>query len=110
MALGYPAPKNGAVVLPCMTASDISSYDYSETQQTESVIAYGAAVYDPHRGSGTPHASISVSGLAKTGASGTTPGFGATAGGMTAAGGGSTTLTVDTNTTIAGSFVVGNIR
>jgi hypothetical protein len=110
MALGFPAPKNGAVVLPSTGNSDFASYEYAENQQTESVIAYGAAVYDPYRGSGTPHSTISANGYAKTGAANTNPGFGATTGGMTTAAGATATLTVDTNTTITGAFVVGNIR
>lgn len=110
MALSYPAPKSGNVVLPCTTATDFNSYEYAEATQSESVAAYGSQVYDPYRSSGTPHASISVAGFAKYGAAGTPPGFGAATGGMTTPGGGSATLTVDTGVTLALAVVVTNIR
>lgn len=110
MALSYPNPKNGAVVLPGTSATDIMSFDYAESQQVESVAAYGAAVYDPWRGSATPHASISAAGIAKYGASGTPPGFGSTSGGLADPDGGSMTLTIDTGVTLAAAAVVSSLR
>lgn len=105
MAEAYPDPSAGAVSLPSGHGADFASFDINETQQSESVAAYGAANYDPHRGSGTPHMSVSVAGFAKKGATGKAPGFGA----MTAAGA-SATFTVDSGVTFAGNFVVTNIR
>lgn len=77
MALSYINPSTGAVTATSLgSATDFTAFDYVEAQSVESVAAYGAAVYDPFRGSGTPHASASVAGIAKYGASGAIPGFG----------------------------------
>jgi hypothetical protein len=110
MALSYVNPKNGAVVATIGTASDFNSFDYSESQPSESVIAYGAAVYDPYRGNGTPHASTSASGIAKHGAANTPPGFGSSSGGTVDFDGGTVTLTLDTGVTLAATMVMTSLR
>jgi hypothetical protein len=67
------------------------------------VAAYGAAVYDPWRFSGTPHSTIQSTGFAKAHASNTQP-FAAT-GGMTSAGGAAATFTSrHRRVTYAGNF------
>lgn len=109
MAMAFPAGKDGAVVLPLNTASDFVAFDVDESQAVESVAAYGAAVYDPYRGSGTPHQMVNVAGFAKYGAAGTVPGFGH-ASVMASAGGGASTFTVGTGVTLAGSYVFANLR
>lgn len=110
MALSYPNPKNGAVAHAVSTATDFASFDYAESQSVESVAAYGAAVYDPFRGSATPHASVSVGAFAKYGASGTPPGFGSTSGGTADPDGGTATFTIDTGVTLGGTFVISSLR
>jgi hypothetical protein len=111
MALSYANPKNGSVVLAVGTASDFNSFDYAETQATESVIAYGAAIYDPFRGNGTPHASVSATGIAKHGAANTPPGFSSSAGvGTSDFDGGTATLTIDTGVTLAATMILASLR
>lgn len=116
MALSYVNPKNGGVTPATGTATDFNSFDYAESQATESVLAYGAAVYDPYRGNGTPHASVSGTGIAKYGAANTQPGWAGTNGGTnTGVGtadfdGGSATLTLDTGVTLAATFIMTSLR
>jgi hypothetical protein len=111
MALSYVNPKNGAVAPIMGTATDFNSFDYAETQATESVIAYGAAIYDPFRGNGTPHASASATGIAKYGAANTPPGFSSSAGtGTSDFDGGTTTLTLDTGVTLAATMILASLR
>lgn len=107
MAEAYPDPTTGAVALPTGYGADFAGFDINESQQSESVACYGAANYDPHRGSGTPHQSISVTGFAKYGASGKSPGFSMSA---SPAAGGAATFTVSTGVSMAGSYVVSQIR
>lgn len=107
MALGFPAGKDGAVVLPNGSASDFNSFQITETQAVESVAAYGGALYDPFRGSGTPHMTADVSAFAKIGASNTAPGFGV---GTASPGGGSATFTAGVSTTLAGAVVIEKIQ
>jgi hypothetical protein len=111
MALSYVNPKNGAVAPAVGTATDFNSFDYSETQSSESVIAYGAALYDPYRGNGTPHASAAATGIAKYGAANTPPGWSTAAGvGTSDFDGGTLTLTLDTGVTLAFTAVTTSIR
>lgn len=110
MALSYANPKNGAVAPVFNSAGDFNSFDYTETQASESVIAYGAAVYDPFRGNGTPHASFAATGIAKYGAANTTVGFSGTTGGTVDYDGGTCTLTVDTGVTIALTSILTSAR
>jgi hypothetical protein len=106
MATTYPVPKNGACSIGSQFAGcDFASFDYGEAQNTESVAAYGAQIYDPHRGSGTPHASGSAAAFAKYGAANTNS-FGNTA---LTAGGSAGTLTIDTGVTIAGTLVLSRV-
>jgi hypothetical protein len=105
MAESYPDPSNGAVTLPSGHGFDVASFDPNESYATESVLAYGTANYDPYRSNATPHLSTDVTGFAKYGAAGKSPGWGAAT-----AGGGSATLTIDTGVTLVGPMVVGNIR
>ncbi len=108
MAAAQLAPQNGAVAFPGSLVADYGSFEIGESQATESVACYGAAVYDNYRGSGTPHTSISAAGFAKAHASSTVP-FG-TGGGLTVAAGAAATFTIDTGVTYAGSFVVTSVR
>jgi hypothetical protein len=109
MAETWPNPKNGAVVLSSSYSADFNSYELVESQATESVAAYGAAVYDPYRGSGTPHLSATVGAFAKYGAATKTPGFGAFTADYN---GDSATFTIDTQQTVtlAGVMVCSSIR
>lgn len=107
MPATFPAGKDGAVTLPYGAASDFNSFQITENQAVESVAAYGAAVYDPYRGSGTPHMSIDAAAFAKITAASTAPGFGT---GTASAGGGSATFTAGTSTTIAGACVISQIQ
>lgn len=113
MAVSLLTPVAGAVALttvggtattPAAIVADFGSFDVTETQATESVAAYGAAVYDPHRGSGTPHQKISVGAFTKGHAANTSP-FGV----LTAAGG-TATFTIDTGFTLGGTYVVSQVR
>jgi hypothetical protein len=101
----YPNPANGAVALPTGYKCDFNSFGINETVAAESVLAYGTNIYDPWRSSGTPHQEISASGFARYGSSGETPGFG-----MVSPGGGASTFTVDTGVTLAGNYVITDIR
>jgi hypothetical protein len=107
MAETYPDPSNGAIVLHSSYSADFNSFELNESQNLESVAAYGAAVYDPYRGSGTPHLSAVVGAFAKYGASGKTPGFGAYTADYDGA---SSTFTVDTGVTVVGAMVCGSLR
>lgn len=108
MSISYPAGKDGAVVLPVGNASDFMSFGLEETQGVESMAAYGAAVYEPYRGSGTPHQVVSVAGFAKQNAASTPPGFGS-ASGLASPGGGAATFTIGTGNTIAGNYVFSSL-
>lgn len=110
MASALLIPSNGAVVTPATfaTASDFGSFDVSEEQQGESVAAYGAAVYDPWRFSGTPHQQVTCAGFVRAHAANTQP-FGAT-GGLTSATGAAATFTADTGVTLAGTYGIQNFR
>jgi hypothetical protein len=110
MAASLLTPSNGAVAAPATfaSASDFGAFEISEEQAGESVAAYGAALYDPWRFSGTPHSTIACNGFAKAHAANTQP-FGAT-GGLTSAGGAAATLTADTGVTYAGTMGIQNVR
>ena len=110
MAKAYPAGKDGAIAHAAGSATDFVSFDINETQATESVAAYGSGVYDPHRGSGTPHSQVTVAGFAAYGAANTAPGFGSASGGMTSPSGGTSTYTIATGVTYAGPYVMANIK
>lgn len=101
-------PLNGAVAFPGSLNSDFGSFEIGESQNTESVASYGAAVYDPYRGSGTPHVSFSAAAFVKGHANTTNP-FGS-GGGVTNGAGANTTFTVDTGFTYAVAAVVSNVR
>lgn len=110
MAKTYVNPKSGAVAVTGGSAVDFNSFDYTETQGTESINFYGAQVYDPYRGNGTPHASFSATGIATYGAANLSPGFGATTGGTADFDGGTATLTLDTGVTLAATAVMASLR
>ncbi len=107
MAATFCAGKDGAVVLGVGSASDFMSFELNETQAVESVAAYGAAVYDPYRGSGTPHLQATVAAFAKYGAANTPAGFGS---GTVSPGGAAATFTPGTGVSLAGSCVCAGIR
>src|SRR4051812_3814021 len=96
MAASLLTPSLGAIAAPATfgSASDFGSMTVEETQANESACAYGAAVYDNYRGSGTPHSKITSTGFAKAHAS-NTQAFGVL-GGMTSASGAAATFTFDT--------------
>jgi hypothetical protein len=110
MASALLTPSLGAVAAPATfgSASDFGSIEMSEEQFGESVAAYGAAVYDPWRFSGTPHSQVNTTGFARAHASNTQP-FGAL-GGMTSAGGAAATFTLDTGVTVAGTYGYRSVR
>jgi hypothetical protein len=110
MAAAMLSPQNGAVAMPATqaSASDFGSMEVTEEQQGESVAAYGAAVYDPWRFSGTPHQMISCAGFAKAHAANTQP-FGAL-GGLSDPDGAAATFTLDTGVTIGGSYGIQSVR
>jgi hypothetical protein len=110
MAKAYPAGSQGAVAHAAGSATDFVSFDINETQATESVAAYGVGVYDPHRGSGTPHSQVTVAGFAAYGATNTPPGFGSTSSGMASPTGGTATYTIATGVTYAGPYVMANLK
>ena len=107
MPESYPDPSNGAIVLHTSYSADFNSFELNESQPLESVAAYGVKIYDPFRGSGTPHLSATVGAFAKYGAATKNPGFGAYTADFD---GGDATFTVDTGLTLAGKMVCGNIR
>ncbi len=108
MASALLTPSTGAVSLPYANASDFGAMEVTEDSARESVAAYGAAVYDPFRSSGTPHQTVQCTGFARANANNTQP-FGAL-GGLVAAGGGAATFTLNTNTTITGNYIIGNVK
>lgn len=109
MAAALLVPSLGSVANPATfaSASDFGSFSISEEQGGESVCAYGAAVYDAWRASGTPHSTINCAGFAKAHAANTQP-FAAT-GGLTSATGAAATYTLDTGVTYAGTFIITNV-
>ena len=109
MAKAYPAGKDGATA-QAMGGTDFVSFDVNESQATESVASYGAAVYDPHRGSGTPHQQVTVGAFAAYGATGTKAGFGDATAGTASAGGGAATYTIATGVTLTGNYCMANIK
>ncbi len=110
MSAAQMNPANGAVSFPTTTplVADFGSFDVSQSQQAESVAAYGAAVEDPWRGSATPHFSISTAGFAKAHAANTSPFL--SGGGLTDPDGASGTFTIDTGVTIAAPMIVTSMR
>jgi hypothetical protein len=105
MAKTYPSGATGAVVLPTGHGADIASFDYGESQATESVAFYGTNLYNPMRGSGTFEVRATCAAFAAYGASGFAPGFGAATNI-----GSSSTFTVATGVTMVGQMVVSGIR
>lgn len=114
MAKTFPSPSNGAIAL-FNGKCDFNGFEIDESQQAESVCAYGVGVYDPWRGDGTPHQSVACTGFAIYGASADTPGFGISngtvaTGSMTIPSGGTCTFTVDTGVTLAGAYITTRTR
>lgn len=101
-------PANGAVTIPGSIVADFGSMEIAEAQAVESVAAYGAAVYDPYRASGTPHSAVTVAGFVKAYAS-TTQVLGAS-GGLSDPDGGTGTFTLDTNVSVSGAYVIESVR
>lgn len=105
MALRYINQKNGAIALPTGLYGAFQSFSAEESQAVEDVTVYGASVYGAFLGSGTPTYTLEATGFIQVGSSTSTPGFG----GMTSAGA-AATVTHDTGTTNAGTFVAENFR
>ena len=111
MSSRFIAGSTGAVALPSglgMTV-DVASFEVEESQAAESVASYGSAVYDPYLGSGTPHQAVTIGGFTMAGVTGDTagPGFGTA---TVSSAGGSATLTYASGCTLAGSYLVQNLR
>lgn len=106
MAYAKLAPKNGAVALPSgYGGTDFQSFTVTENQAHDDVTIYGTNVYGANLGNGTPIQSVSVIGFAGAHATGTQPGFASTNGS-----GGAATFTLDTGVTLAGSYMVPEIK
>lgn len=98
---------NGLVALPTGANGVFNSMNVNETYNPEDVTCFGSGlVYGERITNGTPIQDVTVTGFAQDGAATTTPGFGA----MTTPAGGAATLTLDTGTTLAGTYCVSGIR
>ena len=94
--------------MPTGFAGLFQSFDVNERVATEDVTAYGANVYGAFLSNGTPVQTVTVNGFGQHGAASSTPGFGGA--GILDSDGSSATLTMDTGSTLVGSYIVTNIR
>lgn len=107
MAQRHINTKNGLITLPTGANGVFRSFEVNESYGAEDVTVYGSAlVYGAYLTNATPIQTVTVNGFANHGASSTSPGFGA----MTDHDGNSCTITYDTGSTLAGSYIVSGIR
>lgn len=107
MALRHINTKNGLIVLPTGANGVFTSFEVDETMASDDVTVYGSGlVYGAFLTNGTPVQRVTATGFTQNGAASSSPGFGA----MTAAAGGTATLTYDTGTTLAGTYTTSRIR
>lgn len=107
MAQRHINTKNGLVVMPTGANGVFSAFEVDETMAADDVSVYGSGlVYGAFLTNGTPVQRVTVNGFTQHGAATTSPGFGA----MTDADGATATLTYDTGTTLAGSYITSRVR
>lgn len=98
------------MAFPNGVLADYNSFEINQSQGAESVAAYGAAISDPWRGSGTPHIMISGTAFQKGHAALTGFMISTQGSGLSDPDGATSTFTVDTGHTVAAPFVVTDFR
>ncbi len=110
MASKLIVQKNGSITLPTGAYGVFQSYTMTESQSIEDVTSYlnvsgSTTTYGAFAASGTPTNRLRVNGFALVASTTSSPGWGA----MTAAGS-ACTVTFDTTSTVAGTYIVESIE